>query len=188
MPKKTSNKRGKAPKPTSGSRSDATSRPPRDPATLRPPAITQNNPNDGTHPDPEVSPILSNEPSPPTNINRNDASNEPSPPINTNRNDAEPKTHSNQVPTNQNVPAQPTPASSDNAPSVKTVDSNDNTIEKSTSAKNEGDDAIDADENGDNFTDSNEERSESVPVANIQWDEYTYELAAEEHKSHLKKK
>jgi hypothetical protein len=156
MPKKTSNKQGNASKPASRSRGKATNHTPCDLATFHP------------HPDPEVPPTLPNE---------------PSHPINTNRNDAEPTSHSNQVPTNQVVPAQLTPASSDGAPSVKTVDSNDNTIDHTFRAANDDDRATDADEDDGNYVGSDEEVSESIPVADIQWEEYSYDSAAEEHKS-----
>jgi hypothetical protein len=218
MVKKTSTKRGKAPKSSSGQRGNQPPRVARDPATLRPPQITQNNPNDGATIDPVVPPTLINESSPSTINNRDEsiatgdeladtAIPEAPPTKSTNNLTTTPPTKFPTNPTNEPLEHR----SSNGTPSVKTVDSNDNTIVKTESdMPTEARDAMDlADEmdlemeHGNVEADEEMEHgeveanavedsrnvvgddySDSVPLADIQWeDDYTYESAAGEHKS-----
>jgi hypothetical protein len=66
MPKKSNKKGSKAAKPSSKPRDDADPRVAHDPATLRPPSITQNTPSEGARPDTAAPPVLTNESSPPS--------------------------------------------------------------------------------------------------------------------------
>jgi hypothetical protein len=158
----------------------------RDPAILRTPTITQNTPTDGTN-DPVVPPQLSNELNSPSTPDRKKSSSSGNPAGNTVPN-APPK------PTNPSTV--PIDTSPDESPSVNTVDSNGETIDASR-ANHEpvvldlademsvavGDEKLNADASDDEEIRTETDDRSEVIHADIQWDDYTYESAAEEEKN-----
>jgi hypothetical protein len=190
MAKKQSTKQGKAPKGYSN-QSDDTTRVARDPVTLCPPTITQNTPTDGTHTEPVVPPNLSNEPSPPSTPNRGGSVPSGNNPAGNTAPKSPPKPPTN--PTTVPIDTSPEDHSADGTLSVQTVDSNGNTID----ASRDGTERVEknlANEMNVEVEDKMEveveemdvevdDVSEILPAVDIQWDEYTYESAAEEEKN-----